>query len=98
MTAETRITEPPLLVAEVLSPSTRAEETVRKSMEVAEGGIGQHWIVDPELRSIDVLMTTNGAWDVLAHLDDQHPTAEIAVGGHGTVPLDLNVVLGPHPE
>ena len=89
------VTEPPVLVIEVLSPSTRAEDTIRKSMEYAEGGIGQYWIVDPDLRAIDVLINADGSWDVLAHLDDTHPTAEIGVPGQGTVPLDLAGILGP---
>jgi Uma2 family endonuclease len=97
MTAETWVTEPPILVAEVLSRSTRSEDTVRKSMEYAEGGIGQYWIVDPDLRTIEVLANHAGAWDVLAHLDDHHPSAEIAVAEHGTVPLDLSAVLGRQP-
>ena len=88
------ITEPPVLTVEVLSASTRSEDTVRKSMEYAEGGVGQYWIVDPDLRTIDVLANAGGSWDVLAHLDDDHPSAEIAVADHGTVPLDLRHVLG----
>lgn len=92
------ITSTPILVVEVLSRSTRSEDTVRKSMEYAEGGIGQYWIVDPDLRAIDVLVNADGAWDVLAHLDDSHPTAEIVVGAHGTVPLSLTEVLGDRPD
>ena len=93
MTSETWVTEAPLLVAEVLSASTRAEDTIRKSMEYAEGGIGQYWIVDPELGTVDVLRNDNGAWQILAHLDDDHPAAEIALGPHGVVPLDLRSLL-----
>ena len=44
----------PLLVVEVLSPSTRSEDTIRKSVEYAEGGIGQYWVVDPDLRTADL--------------------------------------------
>ena len=90
------VSEPPVLVIEVLSPSTRAEDTIRKSMEYAEGGIGQYWIVDPDLRAIDVLVNHDGAWEVFAHLDDAHPSAEIGVPDHGTVRLDLAEILGAH--
>lgn len=86
------VTVAPLLVAEVLSPSTRSEDTVRKSMEYAEGGVGQYWVVDPELRAIDVWRNADGEWEPLARVDDDHPTAEVELAGV-TVPLDLRQVL-----
>lgn len=92
-TDETYRTTMPLLVAEVLSPSTRGEDTIRKSMEYAEGGIERYWIVDPELRTIDALLNVDGAWEIEAHLDDTTTTAEIVIGDHGSVALDLTDVL-----
>lgn len=92
-TDETFRTTMPLLVAEVLSPSTRSEDTVRKSMEYAEGGVERYWIVDPDLRTIDALLNVDGAWEIEAHLDERHPTAEITIGDHGTVVLDLAEIL-----
>ena len=86
------VREAPALVVEVLSPSTRSEDTVRKSMEYAEGAVGQYWIVDPELRAIDVLRNVDGAWEVAAHLDDDRPEARIEVAGV-VVALDLRTIL-----
>lgn len=86
------VTDPPLMVAEVLSPSTRSEDTVRKLQEYAEGRVGQYWIVDPELRRIDVLANDDGEWEIVAKLDDDHPTADIELAGV-TVPLDLRQIL-----
>ncbi|WP_436698797.1 Uma2 family endonuclease [Nocardioides sp. BYT-33-1] len=83
----------PLLVAEVLSPSTRGEDTIRKPMEYAEGGVERLWIVDPDLRTIDALLNVDGAWETEAHLDDREPVAEIVIGDHGAVVLDLREVL-----
>lgn len=94
MTSETFMTVMPLLVAEVLSPSTRGEDTIRKSMEYAEGGVERYWIVDPELRTIDALLNVDGAWEVEAHLDDSATTAEFVIDEHGTVVLDLKEILG----
>lgn len=82
----------PLLVVEVLSPSTRSEDTIRKSMEYAEGGVGQYWVVDPELRAIDVWRNVDGEWDLLARVDDDHPTTEVQLAG-ATVPLELGQIL-----
>lgn len=92
-TDETFRTVMPLLVAEVLSPSTRGEDTLRKPMEYAEGGVERLWIVDPDLRTIDALLNVDGAWETEAHLDDRQPVAEIVIGEHGSVVLDLREVL-----
>jgi len=97
MLVETRppdgwVREPPLLVLEVLSPSTRSEDTIRKSREYAEGGAHQYWVVDPELRSIDVWRNVDGDGEPLARLDAAHPTAEVELAGV-VVPLDLRQVL-----
>ncbi|MDQ6525850.1 Uma2 family endonuclease [Nocardioides sp. LHD-245] len=92
-TDETFRTVMPLLVAEVLSPSTRAEDTIRKPMEYAEGGVERYWIVDPDLRTIDALLNVDGAWETEAHLDDREPVAEIVIGDHGGVVVDLREVL-----
>lgn len=89
----TWVTEPPVLVVEVLSRSTRSEDTVRKSAEYAEGGIGQYWLLDPELRALDVFTNTEGGWDLLLHLDDGIPVGEVVVGEHGTVRLDVRELL-----
>jgi Uma2 family endonuclease len=87
------VEDPPALVVEVLSPSTRLEDTVRKSGEYAEGGVGQYWVVDPDHRTIDVLVNAGGSWELLLHLDDAHPTGEVAVGPHGEVAIDLAAIL-----
>lgn len=86
------VTDPPLMAAEVLSRSTRSEDTVRKLQEYAEGRVGQYWIVDPELRRIDVLGNNDGVWEIVAKLDDDHPTADVELAGV-TVPLDLRQIL-----
>jgi Uma2 family endonuclease len=86
------VTEPPLLVIEVLSPATRSEDTIRKSMEYAEGGVGQFWVVDPELRAIDLWRNADGEWELLARVDDDHPAAEVELAGV-TVPIDLRQIL-----
>ncbi|MDQ6523231.1 Uma2 family endonuclease [Nocardioides sp. LHD-245] len=88
------VTEPPILVVEVLSPSTRNEDLFRKSLEYVAGGVGQYWIVDRRLRAIDVLASTDGEWSVLLHLDEETPTGEVTVGEFGVVPLDLAAILG----
>lgn len=91
----TWVTEPPVLVVEVLSPSTRREDTIRKTGEYAAGGVGQYWIVDPERRCLDVYANDSGTWVDLLHLDDEAPSGEVVVGRHGVVPVEL---LGVFPD
>ncbi|MGI9003493.1 MAG: Uma2 family endonuclease [Pseudonocardia sp.] len=42
------LTGPPDLAVEVLSPSTRAFDVVRKRADYARVGVGELWLVDPE--------------------------------------------------
>jgi len=44
------IEKPPLLVVEILSPSTRHMDLTTKARRYAELGVGHYWTVDPEAR------------------------------------------------
>ena len=46
---------PPDLLIEVISPSNRAHDQVRKRQIYARGGVREYWIVDPEQRVIEVI-------------------------------------------
>lgn len=83
----------PHLVVEVLSPTTRSEDTIRKSVAYQRAGIGQYWIVDRESGSLVAYGNSGRAWDVLLELDHSHPRGEVAVGEFGAVVLDLDEVL-----
>lgn len=81
--------ERPVLVVEVLSPSTRSEDLLRKAPEYAEAGIAQLWLVDPDARTLEVQRLVDGRWQPHARLDDATPQAEIAIEPHGVVAVDL---------
>ena len=85
------VEETPALVVEILSPSTRTEDTVRKSAEYA--GIGQYWVVDPDLRALDVFGNTGGGWESLLHLDDALPSGQVTAPGGSVVEVDLAALL-----
>jgi len=90
------VTDVPVLVVEVLSPSTRTEDLVRKSHEYATAGIGQYWVVDPEAGVLEVFANVDAGaagWERLLRLDGGSPAAEVQVAEHGTVPLDVREVL-----
>ena len=45
------IDEPPDIVVEILSPSTRGIDLVRKMALYARSGVPEYWIADPERRN-----------------------------------------------
>jgi Uma2 family endonuclease len=86
------VSEPPLMVAEVLSRSTRSEDVLVKSAEYARFGIGQYWILDPENRTLEVRRNVEGGWHTLALLDDDNPEVTVVLAGR-PVSVDLRQVL-----
>lgn len=46
---------PPDLLIEVLNPSKRAHDLVRKRQLYARGGVREYWIVDPDAASIEII-------------------------------------------
>ena len=79
----------PILVVEVLSPSTASEDTVRKAGEYQAGGIAQYWIVDRDHRRLTVYGNNGHGWDELLVLDEQQPFGGVVVGDWGEVSIDL---------
>lgn len=52
---EKRLERPPLLVVEVLSPSTRRVDLATKRMAYADAGVPDYWVIDPGAPSIVAL-------------------------------------------
>jgi len=84
----------PVLVAEITSRSTRTEDTLRKSGEYAQAGVGQYWLLDRDHRSLTVIEYLDGVASVVLELDDDHPTGRVRVGEDGVVDVDLGTLLG----
>ena len=61
--AEYPLTSPPVLVVEVLSPTTRAVDLRDKRKEYAQAGAPHYWIVDHEAPSIEALALDPGTGD-----------------------------------
>ena len=53
---------PPILVVEILSPSTRAQDRGVKARRYAELGIEHYWIVDPEAQRIEFHRLADSAY------------------------------------
>ncbi len=52
----------PLLVVELLSPSTSRRDLLGKKSLYAEAGVPQYWIADPDEPALSVLSLTDGAY------------------------------------
>jgi len=64
--SERGIESPPLLVVEILSPSTRKRDRGLKARRYAELGVAHYWIVDPESRSIECFRLAEGVYRKVA--------------------------------
>jgi hypothetical protein len=62
---------PPDWVCEILSPSTARDDRVVKMALYARAGVGHLWLVDPDLRTLEVYGLESGRWVLLeSHRDD----------------------------
>ena len=52
----------PDLVVEILSPGTAGRDLGPKRAAYERGGVTEYWIVDPEARTIEVLVLADGAY------------------------------------
>ncbi len=58
--------EPPDLVVEVLSPSTRAVDLVRKAALYARIGVPEYWTVDPDAPELRIRVLREGRYEDVA--------------------------------
>jgi len=64
--SERAIEGAPLLVVEVLSPSTRAQDRGIKMRRYADLGVRHYWILDPDHERLECLRLDAGAFSVVA--------------------------------
>lgn len=62
---------PPALIAEVLSPSTRAFDAIRKASDYARVGVEELWLIDPEPLAAQILRRSSTAreYELVGELD-----------------------------
>lgn len=80
---------PPLLVVEILSPSTRKQDRGVKARRYAETGVEHYWIVDPDARRIECHRLTDGTYRLCAEAEGDARLAHPAWDG---LEIDLAVL------
>jgi Uma2 family endonuclease len=60
---------PPDLVVEIVSPSSRVMDRIRKAALYADSGVPEYWIVDPEKREFQLLTLEQGQYEPAEAVD-----------------------------
>ena len=89
----------PDLIVEVLSPTHRSRDTVTKLYHYGRVGVPEYWIVDPILRTLDLLHLTGGPGGqyVPQDPDDAGLVASVVLPGLTVDPAPLFVPGTPSP-
>ncbi|MBI2152688.1 MAG: Uma2 family endonuclease [Candidatus Rokubacteria bacterium] len=66
---------PPTLVVEVLSPSTTEIDRSTKRQLYARHGVPYYWIVDPEARTVEAYVLSEGAYQLAARAAGPEPVS-----------------------
>ncbi len=67
---EAHVVGPPALVIEIISPSSRAIDRVRKSATYATYGVPEYWIVDPDNQTIVAQSLVDGVFQPIENDDE----------------------------
>jgi len=84
----------PDCVCEILSPSTERDDRVRKLPIFAGSGVRHAWLVDPVLRTLEILRLEGASWVIVgAHQNDDKVRAE----PFDAIEIDLSQIWGETP-
>jgi Uma2 family endonuclease len=61
----------PDLVVEIVSPSSRVMDRVRKAALYADSGVPEYWLVDPEKRELQLLVLQQGQYAPVEPVDER---------------------------
>ena len=80
-----RVIGAPDLCAEVMSPSSRSHDSIRKLNKYRKSGVREYWLIDPEERIIMVYIFENGTFQTYSFSD----TIPVWISG-GTCRIDFS--------
>lgn len=60
----------PDLVVEVISPTSKSRDRIRKMQDYAAIGVPEYWLVDPEARTLERLLLRDGTYLIAEGLDE----------------------------
>ena len=86
---ELNIVQAPAVVVEVLSPSSARIDRTLKFSRYADGGIGQYWIIDPRVASVEVYDLTDGEYQLTTSGEGDETVTVSAPLALSVVPADL---------
>jgi Uma2 family endonuclease len=69
----------PDLVIEVISPSTAKYDRVLKFRKYQNAGVKEYWIVDPELKSVQVCILENNHYVMFVYDEDEDKKVPVSV-------------------
>jgi Uma2 family endonuclease len=84
-----RLTQPPLLAAEILSPTSRRTDTMDKRREYAKAGLRHYWVVDLDAPAIEALTLAGDLYTVTTTAKGPEPLTVTAPFPVTVVPDDL---------
>jgi Uma2 family endonuclease len=76
-------------ICEALSPNTAKVDKTEKLPIYAEHRVAHLWLVDPALRTLEVLRLENGRWSILA---TQHDDAKVRAEPFEAIELELGLL------
>ena len=88
------IERPPLIVVEILSPSTRRVDRGLKASRYAELGVPHYWIVDPDRRRLECRRLVSGVYELEIEADGD---ATVTVPRWEGLVIDLAALWAPSP-
>ena len=68
---ERGIEGPPLLIVEILSPSTKKQDRGAKAHRYAESGVEHYWIVDPKARRLECHRLMGREFQLVAEIEGE---------------------------
>ncbi|HNV45465.1 MAG TPA: Uma2 family endonuclease [Spirochaetota bacterium] len=79
----------PDLVIEILSPTNSSMDAIEKMAIYERFGVREHWIVDPELRTMHVHILENGRYRLVKQYCGDEPAASVILPGFSVMPATI---------